>query len=98
MPKEQQNEFPVDRARRVSDEETAEFRKAIEEQFGVTLRKRGRPAKSKSEKYVQVSLRLDPAVINWAKEQAEREGIGYQTVINNTLNQARKRSSQHVKK
>lgn len=98
MPKEEQNEFPFDRARPVSKEETAEFRKAIEDQFGVTLRKRGRPVKSKSEKYVHVSLRLDPAVIDWAKEQAEREGIGYQTVINNTLSRACKRVTQHAKK
>lgn len=67
MPKKEQNEFPFDCARSVSKEETVEFRKAIEDQFGVTLRKRCRPTKSKLEKYVHVLLRLDPAVIDWAK-------------------------------
>lgn len=79
------DEFPFDRARRVSKEETAEFRKAISEQFDVKLRKRGRQALDKSEKYVPISIRLDPVVIEWAKKQADLKGVGYQTVINDIL-------------
>lgn len=67
----EQDEFPFDRARRVSEKETAEFRKAISDQFNVKLRKRERPAKDKSEKYVRISIRLDPAVIERAKKQTD---------------------------
>jgi hypothetical protein len=38
-------EFPFDRARRVTPEENQKFREAISEQLGMTLKKRGRPAK-----------------------------------------------------
>ncbi|MHC0064008.1 hypothetical protein ACWATR_14065 [Nostoc sp. UIC 10890] len=40
----QELEFPFDRARRVTPEENQKFRDAIADQFGITLRKRGRPA------------------------------------------------------
>ncbi|WP_373425491.1 hypothetical protein [Chroococcidiopsis cubana] len=30
-------------------------------------------------------MRLHPKVIEWAKEEAEERGVGYQTVINETL-------------
>jgi len=32
-----------------------------------------------------VSIRLHPKVIKWAKEEAEKQGVGYQTVINEAL-------------
>lgn len=81
----EQDEFPFDRARRVLEEETAEFRKAISDQFDVKLRDRGRQALDKSEKYVPISIRLEPAVIEWAKKQADLKGVGYQIVINDIL-------------
>jgi uncharacterized protein (DUF4415 family) len=49
------------------------------------LRKRGRPAKNEDEKYELISLRLHPKVLAWAKEEARKRGIGYQTVINEIL-------------
>ena len=81
----QESEFPFERARQVTLEESQEFRAAIAEQFGVKLRKRGRPTKEEEEKYEPISIRLHPKVLAWAKEEAEKRGIGYQTVINEVL-------------
>jgi uncharacterized protein (DUF4415 family) len=81
----QESEFPFKRARRVTQEESQKFRAAISEQFGVDLKKRGRPAKEEDEKYEPVSIRLHPKILAWAKEEAEKQGIGYQTVINEVL-------------
>jgi len=33
-------------------------------------------------------MRLHPKVVAWAKRQAKRRGIGYQTVINDVLRKA----------
>ncbi len=78
-------EFPFARARRVTHQETEKFTEAIEEQFGAKIRKRGRPAKEKAEKYEPISIKLHPKVIAWAKEEAKKRGIGYQTFINEVL-------------
>ncbi len=80
-----ESEFPFNRARRVTPEESQKFRAAISEQFGTKLRKRGRPTKNQDEKYEQISIRLHPKVLAWAKEEAQKRGIGYQTVINEAL-------------
>ena len=45
---------------------------------------RGRPPKG-ADKYAPVSMRLHPRVVAWAKREAKRRGIGYQTVINEVL-------------
>jgi uncharacterized protein (DUF4415 family) len=81
----QEPEFPFERARRVTPEESQEFRSAIAEQFGINLKKRGRPTKEEEEKYEPISIRLHPKVLAWAKEEAGKRGIGYQTVINEVL-------------
>ncbi|MBF2057580.1 MAG: BrnA antitoxin family protein [Cyanobacterium sp. T60_A2020_053] len=80
-----ESEFPFERARQVTPEENEKFRKAIASQFNLKLRKRGRPAKDENELYEQISIRLHPEVLAWAKKEAEKQGIGYQTVINQTL-------------
>ncbi|WP_292699792.1 MULTISPECIES: hypothetical protein [unclassified Nostoc] len=56
----QEPEFPFERARRVTSEENQKFRDAIADQFGVTLRKRERPAKGEEEKYEPISIRFHP--------------------------------------
>jgi hypothetical protein len=57
----QESEFPVERARRVTPEESQKFREAISTQFGVAPRKRGRPAKEEEEeKYEPGSIRFHP--------------------------------------
>ena len=81
----QESEFPFERARRVTPEESQAFRAAIADQFGIKLKQRGRPTKEAAEKYEPISIRLHPKVLAWAKAEAEKRGIGYQTVINKVL-------------
>lgn len=76
--------FPFEKARRIPDKEISSARKAIEEKTGVRRLSRGRPPKGE-EKYKAVSIRLHPKAIEWAKKEAKRRGIGYQTVINEIL-------------
>jgi len=80
-----ESEFPFDRARRVTPQENEKFKQAISEQFGIKLRKRGRPTKDQEEKYEPISIRLHPKVLAWAKQEAKKRGIGYQTIINEVL-------------
>lgn len=81
----QEYEFPFERARRVTPEENQKFRAAITDQLGITLKKRGRPTKEEEEKYEPISIRLHPKVLAWAREEASKRGVGYQTVINEVL-------------
>ncbi|MFI5350491.1 MAG: BrnA antitoxin family protein [Elusimicrobiota bacterium] len=67
------------RARRVTAEEHGEFLKAVQ-----NFRARGRPKKI-HDKYRPVTIRLHPHVLEWARTEAKRRGMGYQTVINQTL-------------
>jgi uncharacterized protein (DUF4415 family) len=70
-------------ARKPTPEEQRMFSEAL-----ANFRKKGRPAKSFG-KYRPVTIRLHPYVLAWAKAEAKRHGIGYQTFINRTLlNQA----------
>ncbi len=80
-----ESDFPFERARRVTPEESQKFREAISEQFAIKLRERGRSAKDDEEKYEPISIRLHPKILLWAKEEAKKRGIGYQTVINEAL-------------
>jgi len=77
-------EFPFERARRVTRGEVIKARAAIAEKLGKKRAVRGRPAKG-AEKYRPVSIRLHPKVITWARREAKRRGVGYQTVINEAL-------------
>ncbi len=77
--------FPWKRARRVSREQTEEFRRAIERSTGRARPPRGRPPKPAGERYRATSIRLHPQVLEWARREGERRGIGYQTVINEAL-------------
>jgi len=77
-------EFPFETARRVTPKEVEAARRAIEEKLGKSRPRRGRPPKG-GEKYQPVSIRLNPKVIAWAKKEARRRGVGYQTVINEVL-------------
>ena len=80
-----ESEFPFERARRVTPEESQKFREAISEQFNLKLRKRDRPAKNEDENDDLISIRLHPKVLAWVQEEAQKRGIGYQTVINEVL-------------
>jgi uncharacterized protein (DUF4415 family) len=77
-------EFPFESAHRLTANEAAAARKAIERKLGKKRPRRGRPPKG-AEKYQPVSIRLHPSIITWAKREAKRRGLGYQTVINEVL-------------
>jgi uncharacterized protein (DUF4415 family) len=68
----------------VTASEVEAARRAIEARLGKKRPARGRPPKG-PEKYQAVSIRLSPKVIAWAKKEAKRRGVGYQTVINEVL-------------
>jgi hypothetical protein len=55
----------------------------------VTKRKRapggGRKPKQEGTLYVPVSMRLHPKAFEWAKAEAQKRGIGYQSLINEIL-------------
>jgi len=78
-------EFRFARSRRLTPDERAGARKAIEAKLGKKLPKRGRPPKNEDERKRAVSIRLHPRAIEWAKSEGERRGVGYQTVINDLL-------------
>jgi len=71
----------------VTPAEVAAARKAIARKLGKRRPSRGRPPKGAA-KYLPVSIRLHPRVVAWAKREAKRRGIGYQTVINEALIEA----------
>ena len=78
-------EFPFEKARRVTRRELAAARKAIEEKTGVPRQVRGRPPKEEGEKYLPTTIRLHPKVLAWARREARKRRVGYQTVINEVL-------------
>jgi uncharacterized protein (DUF4415 family) len=78
--------FPFEGARRITPDEVKTYRKAIETKTGKKRRpRRGRPPKAPTAKYRPIAIRLHPQVIAWAKREAKRRGVGYQTVINEAL-------------
>ena len=78
-------EFPFEKARRITKSEVESARKAIEEKTGIPRSSRGRPPKPEWNKYKPTSIRLHPKVIAWAKREAKKRGVGYQTIINEVL-------------
>lgn len=78
-------DFDVSKARRLTARELEENRKAIEAKLGVKRPPRGRPRKPADEKYVLTRIRIDPRVLAWAKKEAKKQHIGYQTVLNQHL-------------
>ena len=48
-------------------------------------KKLGRPPKKEEEKYKSTHIRLHPKVVAWAKAEAKKRGVGYQSVINEAL-------------
>jgi predicted DNA binding CopG/RHH family protein len=77
-------EFPFENARRITSKEVRAAKKAIEERLGTQRKSRGRPPKGE-DKFRPVSIRLHPRALEWAKKEAKKRGIGYQTVINEIL-------------
>jgi uncharacterized protein (DUF4415 family) len=79
------DDFPFERARRVTKREVESARAGIEVQTGVPRPARGRPPKPKTEKYQATSIRLHPKAIAWARREARKKRVGYQTIINQVL-------------
>lgn len=77
--------FPFEKARRISSAEVKSARRAIAAKTGKKRPPRGRPSKSEEQKFVPTSIRLHPKVVEWAKKEAKRKGVGYQTIINEIL-------------
>lgn len=77
-------EFPFESARRITEKEVRTARQAIEKKLGLKRGSRGRPPKV-GDKYLPISIRLHPKAAAWARREAERRGVGYQTVINDVL-------------
>lgn len=50
-----------------------------------SARKAGRPPKREEEKYKSTHICFHPKIVEWAKAEAKRRGVGYQSVINETL-------------
>lgn len=78
-------EFPFEKAKRVSHRELAIARKAIEEKIGIARQTRGRPPKNETEKYLPTTIRLHPKALAWARREAKKRRVGYQTIINEVL-------------
>ena len=83
--KTSKTEFPFSRARRVNAQEVELARKAIEKKLSIKLPPRGRPAKPKQEKYLSISIRVHPRVLRWAKQEAKKRKMKYQSIINECL-------------
>lgn len=77
-------DFPFERAKRVTEQQSRAFKKAIEDKLGVRRPNRGRPRKT-TDKYKPIAIRLHPRILQWAKREAKRRDVGYQTVINEVL-------------
>lgn len=61
-------------------------RRAIENTLGVRRPLRvGRPTKYPSGKLAGVYIRLHPKVLEWAKREAKRRHVGYQTFLSEWL-------------
>jgi|NOAtaT_7_FD_contig_71_2165182_length_418_multi_3_in_0_out_0_2 hypothetical protein len=45
----------------------------------------GRKPKQEGTLYVPISMRLHPKAFEWAKAEAQKRGIGYQSLINEIL-------------
>ncbi len=72
-------EFPIEKARRVTRRELAAARKAIEDKTEAPRQTRSRPPKAEPGGYLATSIRLHPKLIAWARREARKRGIPYQT-------------------
>ena len=65
----------------MTPQEHARFKEALSKPAKII----GRPRKPPDEKFVPVYIRLDPRIVKWAKREAKRRRLGYQTVLNEEL-------------
>ena len=73
---------------------------SMKNEFKFKGAKRGARLDPQSTK-IAVTSRLDPDVLSWLREQAEKKGIPYQTLMNSILKeamQAPRDSDEHIRK
>ncbi len=73
-------EFPFANARRITSEEVSKAKIAIKQQFGEEY-----TVRQNENDYELISFKINPKILDWAKQEAEKEGINYQVFINNQL-------------
>ncbi len=78
MSKKDKDGFDLSKAKKISKSRREKFLKAAEAKLG-------RPLKPEGEKHKPISIKLHPDVYDWAKKEAKKKGLGYQTIINETL-------------
>ena len=71
--------------RRLTPHERATFAKAYRNTFKEEPPHFGRPFKYMDAKLVPVSIRLHPTILAWAREQAHKKHMGYQSFLNRLL-------------
>ena len=76
--------IPFKRSGRIILRATVAAKRAIEKRADKKRQSRGRPAKG-LKKYIPISIRFHPGILIWAKREAKKRGVGYQTVINESL-------------
>jgi predicted DNA binding CopG/RHH family protein len=81
----QLNAHDFKHGRRLTSQERATFGKAYRNTFHKEPPHFGRPFKYMEAKLVPVSIRLHPTILTWAREQAHKEHIGYQSFLNRLL-------------
>lgn len=78
MSKKDKDGFDLSKARKIDKKRREKLLEAAEIKLG-------RPLKPVEKKHRPISIKLHPEVYDWAKKEAEKEGLGYQTIINETL-------------
>ena len=73
------------RGHRVTPKQHEKYSKALDTQFGIDRPRLGRRPGDPADRYIPTYIKLHPRVVAWAKAEAKRIGIGYQTLINRTL-------------
>jgi hypothetical protein len=73
------------RGHRVTPKQHEKYSKALDMQFGLDRPRLGRRPGNPADRYIPTYIKLHPRVVTWAKARAKRLGIGYQTIINQTL-------------
>ncbi len=78
-------EFDFSKARRMTAEEKRFFRRAFKNTFGYLPPRRKSHALKAKNQYKDIHLKIHLSVLEWAKRNAKKRGVKYQTVINESL-------------
>ena len=74
------------KARHPTPEEVEAGRKAIEAKLGVSRPRRvGRPHKYSDVRLRDIHIKLHPSIVGWAKREAKKRHMGYQSFLNDFL-------------